>query len=307
MRSAWFISATVALGCAGGTVAQAQVAVPVPVRKSVVTSPVRMAVTADGLLLVSDYDQQAVFTLDPGTRKIISVLPVGGRVTGVAASGERVFVGNETTGGIEIYDANSGFSGFLGGDQQFVLNPTDLTIDESADLLFALDGEDRNIKVFSLAGEGALVQTIAGPGMEEHLLQHPTGIAIDAAAQEIYVTDYGEIDQGVDPRVLIFGYDGVYRQSVSGNDGAQGFFFSKPQGIAIGETGHIFVADAWLGRVAVMDRATGEEVGRLGQFGQKRGQLRMPLDLLIFGPDRDLFVTSNLTGRVEVFHKGGQM
>ena len=272
----------------------------------VLKSPTRVAIEPSGMLLVTDYYGECVARYSPASGRVVETVPVTGRPTGVAALGERIYVGNETTGGIEVYHTSGYFIGFLGGPDQFVLDPTELAIDAAANLLFAVDGEAEELKVFTLAGDGQLIGTISGPGLEEFEFQNPTGLALDTVASEVYVADYGEIEEGVNPRVLIFGYDGAYRGSISGEAGTHGYYFSKPQGLAIGETGHVFVVDGWLGRVVVMDRATGEEVTRLGEFGSGRSDLRLPLDPVIYGPDRDLYVTSNLTRRVVRFPEGGQ-
>lgn len=275
-------------------------------RAPVLESPTRIALEPGGMMLVSDYYGRCIARYSPRAGRVVATIPVGGKPTGIAASGDRIYVGNETTGGIEVYHADGYFMGFLGGDEQFVLDPTDLAIDAEAGLLFAVDGEADEVKVFSLAGDGLLVGTISGPGLEEHHLQNPTGIALDPSAAEVYVADYGEIEDGADPRVLVFGYDGSYHGSISGDAGTHGYFFSKPQGLAIGPSGHVFVVDGWLGRVVVMDRATGSEVARLGRFGSKPTDLRLPLDAVIYGPGLDLYVTSNLTRRVVRFDEGGQ-
>lgn len=272
----------------------------------VLHSPVRAAEGAGGMVFVSDYEGRCIARYSPVAGRVVSTIEVGGKPTGVATLGTRVYVGNETTGGIEVYHTDGWFIEFLGGEDQFVLDPTDLAIDPTLNLLFAVDGEAKEIKVFGLEEGGTLIRTISGPGLEDHLLQHPTGIALDPVTGELYVADYGEIEEGVDPRVIVFGYDGSFHGSISGNAGAHGYYFSKPQGLAIGETGHVFVVDGWLGRVEVMDRATGAEVTRIGEFGTQRGQLRLPLDPIILGPNRDLYVTSNLTNRVVMFPEGGQ-
>lgn len=269
-------------------------------------SPTRLAADESGRLFVADYDQKSVIRVDPADLSIISKFPVGGSVTGLAACGGRLYVGNETLKRIEIYDQAGSFLGLLAGDGGVVSDPADLAVDPGRDLMFAIDGGAKAVKMFSILGDGVLLGTISGPGTADELLQHPTGLAVDPAAQEVFVSDYGDIENDVQPRVAIFGYDGSYRGSVSGSGGTQGYYFSKPQGVAVGESGHVFVADAWLGRVAVMDRATGAQLSTLGEYGPRAGQLRLPLDILILGPTRDLYVTSNLTRRVEIFAEGGK-
>lgn len=277
-----------------------------PLKVPRLESPARIAATPDGKLIVSDYGQKAIAIVDPVHLSVISVIPTNGRVTGIATTNDRIYVGNQATGGIEIYSRAGTLLGFLGGAEQYILDARDLAIDRANNRLYAIDGIEKSVKVFDLAGDGTLVQTIAGPGLLEEQLQNPTGLALNFATSEVYISDFGEIEEEVDPRVLIFGLDGTFHESITGNGGAQGFFFSKPQGLAIGETGHVFVVDSFLGQVIVMDRATGEVVTRIGEHGSETGQLRLPVDVVIFGDNRDLMVLSNRNRRVELFPGGGQ-
>ncbi len=269
-------------------------------------APTRLAADELGRVFVTDYDQKSVTILDPVKLKVLSKFPIAGNVTGLAVAAGRIYVGNETLHRIEIYDESGKLTGVLGGEAETVADPSDLAIDHAKSLLFAVDGGAKCIKVFTLSGDGTLIATIAGGGTGDNFLQHPTGLTIDPAAEEVYVSDYGDIENDVEPRVAVFGYDGGYRGSISGSHGAQGYYFSKPQGIAIGETGHVFVADAWLGRVVVMDRATGGQVTTIGEYGALRGQLRLPLDILILGENRDLYVTGSMDHKVEFFAEGGK-
>ncbi len=267
-------------------------------------SPTRITVDDSGRMFVTDYDRRSVVRIDPTDRRYLSSMKVEGKVTGLAAQGGMVYVGNESLDRIDMFDVSGVYLGQFGGIS--VTDPTELAVDAQHDRLFAVDTGAKCIRAYSLAGTGSLISTISGPGLANHLLQHPTGLAVDAAAQEVYVADGGDIENLIEPRVIIFGYDGTYHGMISGSGGAQGYFFSKPQGVAIGESGHVFVVDSFLGRVVVMDRATGEEVTTLGDFGQRPGELRLPLDVLISGENKDLYITSNQTRRVEVIAEGGK-
>ncbi len=116
------------------------------------------------------------------------------------------------------------------------------------------------------------------------------------------MSDYGDpsgsFGVNIPARVQIFDYDARDLGGISGT-------FSRPQGLAVDGSGHIFLADAFRGVVLVFDRATGSELKILGGFGSGPGQLFLPWDVVIDGTSKDVFVTSNRPGRVEVFRGGG--
>lgn len=273
----------------------------------VLTSPVRITADGQGRLLVGDYKTRHVYTIDPDTLESHSAFSVGGRVTAIGAVDDRVFVGNESTSHVDVFTSSGRRMGSLGGDGMLVADPTDLAIDPDANLLFLVDGGEKNVKVFNLTNPlGDLQRVIGAQGLEEWEFQHPSGITLDPIAREVFVSDYGEQEDGVDPRVLVFGYDGTYLSSISGHAGMLGYHFSKPQGLEYNDAGHIFVVDGWQGKVVVMDRYSGEKVTTLGEYGRDPGQLLLPLDVLIFGPDDDLYVTNNRQKRIELFPEGGR-
>jgi hypothetical protein len=270
-------------------------------------SPTRVAATPEGDVLVTDYRRQRVFVLRSESLASVSEFPVAGRPLAVGAYANRIYVGNETTRSIEVYDRAGQLLGTLGSGRAAVAQATDLAIDETLDLLFAVDGEAKEVAVFSLAN-GQRVGTVSGPGTTVSTLQNPTGIALDTRSREVLVSDYGDLGPGQAPRVLVFGYDGSYRASILGDGGPTGQYFGRPQGLALGSNPtHLFVVDCWRGEVVVMDRQTGLLVGTLGSYGKGPGQLLLPMDAAIVGPAMDLYVVSNRTQRLEIFAEGGTL
>ncbi len=266
-------------------------------------SPVRIALAPNGNLIVSDYREGAIFTLDRRNLEVVRAFTVPGRPLAVAWERGRLFVGNEATGSVEVYNRAGKWLYDLGGAKGIIRQPADIAIDARRGLAFVVDGYDRIVKVFDT--RGPLLYTISGPGTAPDQLARPTGIALDQDREEVLVSDYGDPEAGIPARAQIYDYTGDYLGAISGEAGAGEFRFSRPQGLAVDGIGHIFLVDSLLGQVLVFDRATGAGLKTLGSFGMAPGQLLLPLDITLDRRAMDLFVTNNRTGRVEVFRGGG--
>ena len=258
-------------------------------------SPVRLAQAGNGNLVVTDYEAKAVVTINPGKLNIVKRFSVAGRPLGIAWSRGRIYVGNETTGTVEVYNPAGKWLYDLGGGKGTVKQPRDIAVERAHGRVFVIDGEENSVKVFD--ARGPLLDVI-GKGQ----LINPTGIALDVAQRQVLVSDYGDPAAGR-ARIAIFDYAGNPAGEISGADRRAGF--SRPQGLAVAGSGHVFVVDGVLGEVLVFDRISGERVKTLGGFGNEPGQLRLPLDIVIHPVSNDVFVTNNRLRRVEVFTRGG--
>lgn len=186
----------------------------------------------------------------------------------------------------------------------FFRKVNDLGVDELTQRVFVVDTGDRKVKVFDHRGNFLYRFPETGP-----LLMNPTGIAVDGVMQEVLVSDYGDPSGGfrpaTPPRIMIFGFGGDYRGQIDSVRGTP-YFFLRPQGLGVDGHGRIFVADAFLGTVFVFSRS-GTGIATVGTPGDGPSQLRLPLDLVIDRSSGDLFVTSHMTGRVEVYRGAGRL
>lgn len=266
-------------------------------------SPVRIAFDSQRRLVVSDYNQQMILILSPATLATVGGFRVVGRPLGVACWKDRILVGNETRGRVEVCDASGKRLYDLGDAATTISQPTDIAVDTTRSLVFVVDGREKAVKVFSTSGP--LVRTIGGPGPVLDPLLAPTGIALDTAHQRVFVSDYGSPAQYIAARVQMYDYSGNHVGAISGKQGMLGERFSRPQGLAVDTAGRLFLVESLYGQILVFDVATGIQLKTIGDFGSNPGQLRLPLDIVMDDATKDLFVTNNRLGRIEVFRGGG--
>jgi DNA-binding beta-propeller fold protein YncE len=258
---------------------------------------VRLARTASGNLLVSDYLGATVIRLDPLSLEPVGGFRIQGHPVGLAAAGGRIFVTDASRRVVAVFTPSGKWRSEFGGG--LLRDPVDLEVDQARELVFVADGAGGAVKVFDFQGR---------PHSSLGNLRHPTGLAVDSALQEVLVSDYGDLTQGEYASLKILDYQGNLVASISGkgNCGMLGCTggFSRPQGVALDDRGRIYLADALLGQVLVFDRTTLRLVGRLGSFGEGPGQLLLPLDVLAM-PGGEIVVTSYKTARLERFWPGG--
>jgi len=292
-------------------------------------SPRRITALDKQTILITDLDadlQGALVALDKETMQVVWTCAVPGEPLGVARWKNLYLVGDPPTGNVVVYrmtGANRGtpcFGAAAGKTLEFLYNlgqaqlrqpgffqkVNDLAVDVDLQRVFVVDTGDKKVKVFDNKGGFLYAFPEGSP-----VLLNPTGIALDETRQEVLVSDYGDPSGSFKPkvpaRIVIFGYGGNYLGQVDSSPANPEFFFSKPQGLAVDWFGHIFVVDALLGKVIVFARESGTGIKTFGSPGGQPGQLKLPLDLCLDPSTGDVFVTSNMTGRVEVFRAAGRV
>ncbi len=285
-----------------------------PAERINLQGPMRLALVPNGDVVVSDTRGRKVILLSGPKLKVKSSFAIKhparddpDRPFGVAWGAGRLFVGNDTTGDVEVYvPGKKGTwtrTGRLGATDGLVPNPSDIAVDEESGLVFVVSTGKRAVVVFDIGGP--LVDIIDGLGPAPEGLTRPMGIALDTVGQRILVSDYDDPAMGVAARVQIYGYDGSYLGSIQGDTEQEGFAFYRPQGLASDGVGHIFLVDSVASRVLVFNDVTFDGIATLGGKGSGSGQLSLPMDVAIEPGTLNLLVTDNLNRRVEVFKKGG--
>lgn len=254
-------------------------------------APMRIAAVGDGQYLVSDYQARKIILYDPlQTEQTSEAFAVSGTPLAIEVMRKFVLIGNDLAGTIELYKPDGKLLKLF--TTAGPLQASDMVYDSMSRLLFVADSLNRDVKVFRESGELLLSFGMLGP------LVRPTGIAIDPQTQQVFVTDYGD-SKAVDPTarlasLQVYSYEGALLAKVTGN-------FSRPQGVAV-DTNRVFLVDAMLGKVLVLDRSNGyAQLATLGTFGVAEGELFLPMDVHFDAANARLLVTNSRLGKVTLF------
>jgi DNA-binding beta-propeller fold protein YncE len=274
------------------------------VPSSLGVSPARIAFNGNGDLLVTDYFSGRVLTVAHDTLNVIDEINVNGRPLGVAWVNDLVYVGNSTTGQVEVYN--------VAGQEQFILGYGNHPIETPQDIaigngnVYVVDGTENVVKIFSQ--DGIFVGTIPENGHDQLILANPTAIALDDINQQIYVSDYGDLGNAfvIDPRIQVFGFDGNLLYSINSGD-TNKYRFTMPQGLTVNGNNQLYVTDSLTGEIHIFDATNGTLQSKVKGSGIDAGvfMMKMPLDLVIDNLTNDVFVTNNMMASVKVFEGAG--
>ncbi len=263
-------------------------------------SPSRITITTGGVLYVSDTKRGVVAIYGTDGFRVGTLQGVG-RPLGVAvrtsagsapeAQGPtRVWVADESAGSVHIFE-NGETAGYLGTGSGEFSRPNGVAA--TSEHVYVVDSEARSVLVYDMAG--SYITFFGSAGNDDGHFAFPTDIVINEEAGEIYVADFAN------RRISVFSLTGVWLRDLyaPANDSGDPIF-SEPSGLGIDDDGTLYVVDAALSCVVVMDR-TG---GLLDVFGYQNGaywtgELEIPIDAASDGVR--VYVTSSKQRRVNVF------
>ena len=298
-----------------GSLAQAQ-ASPEPT----MAGPVRLSESPMGIL-VGDYVGYRVLILNPGTLAVEDIVPITSKPLSVAWMNGRVYVGDEKTGLIEVYEKSGKGKENAGKPKKKVLKwkqvsanltgspipqPSDIAVDESAGLIFIASKLDKTVSVFDQ--KGTLLRIIGDTGSEAPL-ERPQGLTLDHAGQRIFVSDdsvnmcSGWFSCALGA-VVVYDYDGNLLGAIPSDDQTDAFKFGRAQGLAVGHAGRVYLVDSFRSEVLVFEETETNSWTGIGRFGTKGAgvkQLLLPMDVMVDEKNSKIYVTSTMTARVEVF------
>jgi len=222
--------------------------------------------------------------------------------TGIAVTGDEVFVADSRNGRIQVFDLAGNFERAFGepGDGPGDLGrPMNLAVHEGE--LYVPEYFNDRISVFAL--DGTFRRTVGEPGDGPGQLDAPGGVAV-AENGDLFVADfYNHRLQHLRPD------GGFVAQWGTGEPGRWAGEFTYPTDVAIGADGKVFVADGYADRIQVF--APGEGFVRkwggpfaLDVFGPFNGWFAVVTSIAI-GPDGSVFAADFYNDRVQKFAPDG--
>jgi len=213
----------------------------------------------------------------------------------VTDSRGRIIVTDPGAGGIHIFDFNQHKYKFLSRikDKDGLDSPQCVAVDGD-DNIYVTDSYTGKIFVFDTNGK---FQRVLGSVKGEGTFKRATGIAVDSAAQRIYVSDT------LRHQVWMLDLQGKVLEKF-GFRGAEDGRFNFPTELRlVGQ--NLYVVDAMNFRVQVLDR-NGKFEYAIGDVGESSGAMFRPKGI---GVDSEghLYIVEGLSGLVQVFNKQGQL
>jgi sugar lactone lactonase YvrE len=276
---------------AGAAAGAPPVATPLDAYTNALRSPVRMALNPAGHVFVTEPEAGKVVELS-SAGAVLSQRSGLGRPLSIAVTSTRIYVGDEATGSVGVYDTSWNLLGKLGaGNGEFQL-PGYIALSPGGGTprVHVADSRAHQVKVYTNLTR---VATLGGPGTTDGKFDFPTGVWV-ATNGNVFV-----VDQNND-RVQVFNAAGSYlSQFPLGTPLDFDAKSGRSQGITGDASGRLYIADSFQGEIKSFDTA-GNFLALLAGFGRGLGQLRTPTDVAITADSRLLVVSPN-NRRVEDF------
>lgn len=263
-------------------------------RTDVMLKPYGVAVSASGLILVSDTAVRRVFSFDREHKTVAFVGESGSaRLTkpvGIAVDGKgTVFVADATMKRVFGYAAGGTMVLPIGHDGEME-NPSGLAVDRARNRLYVADAGKHQVVVYDTT-DGRLLQTIGKRGPEPGEFNFPTNVTVGPDGS-LYVADT------LNFRIQRFNPDGTFAFTFGELGDAPGQL-NRPKGVAVDSEGHIYVVDSSFNNFQIFD-AEGHLLLDVGRGGQEAGEFALPAGLFIDEQDR-IYVADQGNSRVQVF------
>jgi DNA-binding beta-propeller fold protein YncE len=217
---------------------------------------------------------------------------------GVAAWKGRIHIADTGRREVLVLDIPARRFRIIGGDDPGALAmPLGLDVDAVGNLYVA-DGTLKRVMVYDKEGK---YQRAIGV---DQLANRPSGVAVDAAGNRVYVVETGEIN-GNGHRVRVFdAHSGQHLLDI-GKRGEKDGELNLPRDVALAPNGQVYVVDGGNFRVQVFE-PDGRFVKTFGTVGQQSGQFSRPKEMAIDKEGR-VYVVDAAFGNFQIFDAEGRL
>jgi len=262
--------------------------------------PYGIAVDSRNRIIVADTGRGTVFVLDPDEKRFSQLgenqrqVRVRIPISVAVDADDNIYVGDNGHGAIFVFGPDLEFKKMLTTRGQLEA-PTGIAIDTQAARLYAVDTRQHALLVFDLR-TGAQSQRIGRRGDQPGEFGWPSGVAVGPDGN-VYVSDT------MNYRVQVFDRDLEFIREF-GALGVNPGEFRRPKGIAVDAQGLVYVVDSDFNNFQIFD-TEGLPLLHVGSYGPRPGQMIMPTGIAIDRESRRIYVTEQVTRRVQVFERTG--
>ena len=271
--------------------------------------PTRIAIDKEGNLYVTQPRTKNNLLVYNRHGKLIRTLyGLNGPIGVAIGSDAKIYIGNDITDSVDVYNNDFSFSHSLGSGKGAVQTPNSIAISRRLDstsssgLIYVTDTKAHNVKVYNPDGTAAF--TFGSWGKGNGKFNFPLGLAIDGNTSEVYVTDLGIYTDPVNgatsgARVQVFDLNGVFKRSF-GDYGTGAGKLTRPLGIAIDADSRIYVTDSYQAAVQVFDG----NGAFLETIVNTSHPMKTPIGVAI-GKDKRIFIASSNAPAIEIYGLAG--
>jgi DNA-binding beta-propeller fold protein YncE len=247
--------------------------------------PTRVAAREDGAIAVADFHRKQVYIFDAARSRRASVAAPGSPLSVAFAPGGGLYVGVD--GDVVRMTESGEVTDRFSAHGTVLVAPVDIAVDPSGTVYVA----DRDANTVTVCGpDGSTRSTFGGTGAGDGKFNSPSGLAVDAPANEVFVVDAGN------SRVQVFSAAGEFLRAFGEHVGLTDSTwvtvgaFARAQCVAVDPQHRVYVTDSGLDHVQIFS-AQGGHLGFLGTEGHPSMRLRVPMGVVATTGGK-LFVTA---------------
>lgn len=223
--------------------------------------------------------------------------PAMAKPYGVAARRGKIYVTDTVMRNVAVFDVPRRKVYYMGVQEPGNLaKPSGIALDKEMNVYVA-DVTARKVNVYDSLG-----MFLRSVGSKEDL-DRPTGVAVNAEGDRIYVIDRSS-NESANHRVVAYDASGNKLFVIGGRGGGDGQFNVPVQG-AVGPDGTLYVLDAGNFRVQAFDR-DGKFLRAWGKMGNNIGDLARPRGIAVDG-EGNVYVTDATFANIQLFNPQGQL